>query len=248
MAGKNRTNAWNSVEFIKTHLPLWEKRGMTKGFLDSIIETKYKGCAIDVASAITCDTTNFVTAYNQPDFIEKFKAICKQYKMPYGKVKSEVIKAVEEDVAFLMLSTYGEFVKPKRIDGEKELGFKDIAEHINKLGYKLHKLENINQVLDSVNVQRTAGDKKLTLNKLTVSLLISMSRDKLDIPTMYKIARLKEKSLQKYYRVLEKAGLGKMSKNKRSPEMFILDYSKVRFEDSFVENRVSIEVNSLFEV
>ena len=120
MAGKNKTNAWNSIVFIKEHLPLWKEKWMTEGFLNSVITPKYKGCSLDVRSAIECNVTNFGTVYNQPDFIIKLKEICKKFKLPYGKVKPELEENAIAKVNEIFLDF--DMTKPKRVDVGKRKG------------------------------------------------------------------------------------------------------------------------------
>lgn len=250
MAGKNKTNAWNSIVFIKEHLPLWKEKGMTEGFLNSVIVPKYKGCSLDVRSAIECDVTNFGTVYNQPDFIIKLKEICKKFRLPYGKVKPEITKKVEEDASVLMMKLYDtKDVNQKRFDDkEKELGFKNIEDHLVKMGYIPHEISNIDKLLKRVIDARTSGDKKLVLNKTSLELLLSVARDKLSVRDIYKVIRLKEESIRRYYTPLERAGLGKISKNKRTPEFFVINYNEVKFKDKYKEKKPHIAINNLFGV
>lgn len=231
MAGKNKTNAWNSIKFIKSHLPVWQKIGMKKSFLNAMIEPKYKACAIDVETAITCDIMNFETAYNQPDFVAKFKEVCRKHKMPYGKVDLEVSKKAEEFADLILVDFSAE--RPKRMDTTKETGFRHIEDHWNSMNYKVHSVSNIKDIVLRIKSERTTGEQKLAVNEHTMSLLLSLSRDKSPLNKIHEATHLSEKSIVRYYTMLQRLGYGHLSKNKNTLHTFVLDYDKVIFEDNY---------------
>lgn len=136
MAGKNKTFAWENIKWIKAHLPLWEKKGMSKAFLNSIIKVRYKGVEADVESVITCDPNIFETLYNQKDFLEALKAICKRYRMPYGKVPKEMETAAEDAADIVYPDFAG--VRPRRLEsGKRGKINKDVKAQLEKKGYNI---------------------------------------------------------------------------------------------------------------
>lgn len=244
MAGKNKTNAWNSIKFIKAHLPIWQEIGMRDSFLTDVIEPKYKACSIDVETALSCDIMNFETAYNQPDFIVRFKEICKKHRMPYGKVKSEINKKAEEFADLILVEFSAN--KPKRKDDQnKELGFKDINQHLVKIDYTPVKINNLDEIVSSINENRNGGDTRLVVNNTSIELLLNLARDKATIKRINEVTRLSEASITRYYTMLQRFGYGKMSKNKKTLHTFVIDYSKVDFADGYTPESETY-VDSLF--
>lgn len=147
MAGKDKTTAWENLKWIKAHLPSWEKKGMSEKFLKSVISPKYKGCEVDVGSAITCDVYSFETLYNQPDFLEKLKEICKKFKMPYGKVSKEDEEKAEEDL-FAGLEDFGVYTDWCRSDkGKEHKRVHDLQKRLDDIGYKIeNKVANLDEL------------------------------------------------------------------------------------------------------
>lgn len=183
MAGKDKTTAWENVKWIKAHLPMWKKKGMTKGFTDSIISPKYKGCEADVGSAISCDPTIFETLYNQPDFLDKLKAICKKYCMSYGKVTPEQEEKAEQEADLI----YPDFapVRPKRIDsGIRAKRAVDLQARLNEIGYIIeNRIENLDELYNimcsrkEMLIQRNGkltGSANLSWYPLLIELYIDM--------------------------------------------------------------------------
>lgn len=183
MAGKDKTTAWENVKWIKAHIPAWNKKGMTAGFMNSIISPKYKGCEADVGSAISCDPTIFETLYNQPDFLDKLKAICKKYCMPYGKVTPEQEEKAEQEADLI----YPDFasIRPKRIDlGKKAKRAVDLEARLNEIGYVIeNKIKNLDELYNIMHnrkemiIQRNGkltGSARLSWHPLLIELYIDM--------------------------------------------------------------------------
>lgn len=210
MAGKDKTTAWESVKWIKAHLPLWEKRGMSKGFLNSMVIPKYKGCSVDVESAISCEPDKFETLYNQPDFIQKLKDICKKYRMPYGKVPKEIEDKAEEETELI----YPEFetVRPRRNDyGNEHDGITE--EHLKKIGYSIeNRVENKNELYNIVRTkqEKTVGDtgnKKLSFSPEKIELFIDVIERNLSLKDMINVFDLSETSIIRYLELLKVVGI-----------------------------------------
>ena len=183
MAGRDKTTAWENVKWIKAHIPAWNKKGMTAGFMNSIISPKYKGCEADVGSAISCDPTIFETLYNQPDFLDKLKTICKKYCMPYGKVTAEQEEKAEEEADLI----YPDFatIRPKRIDlGEKAKRAVDLEARLNEIGYVIeNKIKNLDELYNimcerkQMIIQRNGkltGSARLSWYPLLIELYVDM--------------------------------------------------------------------------
>lgn len=241
MAGKNKSNAWESVKFIKSHLPLWEEKGMTKSFLEDMIVPKYKKLSIDVESALSCDVFNFEAVYNQPDFISLLKAICKKHRLPYGKVKPEVEAKVENNVNAMFLDFEQSKLVNRMEKGEKELGFKGITEHLQGIQYIPVKVSNINEIVAELDEYRETakktgknkGDLKLVHSADSIEIMMNLARENAGYPEIYRVARLGEKSIRRYYGMYQRLGLGKFSKNRNGA--FKVNYRTVKFADGYIE-------------
>lgn len=147
MSGRDKTTAWENVKWIRAHLPIWEERGMKKSFLNSIISPKYKGCELDVESAISCRLEDFETLYNQPDFLQKLKEICKKYRMPHGKVTKEKEENAEKEADYVFASYFAnKAIREER--GKRAKRIENLQEHLKRIGYEIeNKVENIEEVL-----------------------------------------------------------------------------------------------------
>ena len=147
MAGKDKTTAWENLKWIKAHLPSWERKGMSEKFLKSVISPKYKGCEVDVGSAITCDVYSFETLYNQPDFLEKLKEICKKFKMPYGKVPKEDEEKANEDM-LIELKDFGRNYQNARADkGKEHKRVYNLQRRLDEIGYKIdNRVANLDEL------------------------------------------------------------------------------------------------------
>lgn len=241
MAGRDKTNAWNSIKFIKEHLPLWKEKGMTKGFLNSMIEPKYRACSIDVESALSCEIIMFETAYNQPDFITKLKEICKRYRMPYGKVKPEVEQQVSEELELLFNTFKDE--KPLRIEkGDKHKGIEK-----NTLPV-IFKVKNINELSKMLETKRdtvcsSEGYKTMSTDPERLELILNVIRQDIKPKQQEEILDLSYESILKYCRFYKWAGILNKSSSK---EKYLINYDLVKFEDGYFEKEDEY-VNELFD-
>lgn len=224
MAGKDKTTAWENVKWIKAHIPAWKKKGMTAGFMNSIISPKYKGCEADVGSAISCDPTIFETLYNQPDFLDKLKAICKKFCMPYGKVTPEQeVKAEEEaDLVYPDFAT----IRPKRIDlGEKAKRVLDLQARLSSIGYTIeNRIENLDELYNilcnrkEMIIKRNGkltGSARLSWHPLLIELYIDMEERGFTYGEMARVlGEEKPTTPERYISDLHAAGLliGKTNK------------------------------------
>lgn len=227
MAGRSKTNAWNSIKFIKEHVPIWEEKGMTKGFLESVIEPKYKSCAVDVESALTCDIFMFETAYNQPDFIDKLKEICKKYRMPYGKVKPELEKHAVERTEEILLDF--EMSKPKRIDSNKKKGnFKSQLPVMFGVSNKEYLAKLIKDKRKTV--PDNEGYKTLKVDPMMIEIVLNLIRQEIAPNKWVDMLDLDWESIKKYCRMYCWAGFLKKSAKK---DKYLIDYSVVKFADGW---------------
>lgn len=218
MAGRDKTIAWENVKWIKAHIPMWEKKGMTKAFLNSIIKVKYDAVEADVESVITCDPNIFETLYNQKDFLDALKGICKRCKMPYGKVPKEVEEAAE-DAADIIYPDFAS-VRPKRLDiGKKAKHTKDISERLKEIGYTIeNKVANLDELMALVHKHNKEhpGDAKMSWSSDLIELYIDMYERGLCEERMAEIigGGFKVRSIDKYKRVLTTCNILKSSLGK----------------------------------
>lgn len=227
MAGRSKTNAWNSVKFIKEHLPIWKERGMTKGFLEAVIEPKYKSCSIDVDSALSCDIFMFETAYNQPDFIDKLKEICKRFRMPYGKVKPELEKAAEERTNEIFIDF--EMSRPKRIEAGKRKG--KLYNNLPVIFGVINKEYLAKLIIDKrKTVPENEGYKTLKVDPMMIEIVLNLIRQEIDPRKWVEMLDLDWESIQKYCRMYCWAGFLKKSVKK---EKYLIDYYVVKFKDGY---------------
>ena len=227
MAGRDKTNAWNSIKFIKEHLPIWQEKGMSRGFLESVIEPKYKACSLDVESALCCDVMMFETAYNQPDFITKLKEICKKYRMPYGKVKPELEENAIAKVNEIFLDF--DMTKPKRVDVGKRKG-----KLYNNLPV-IFGVRNILELAKSIKEKRKTvpaneGYKTLKVDPEMIEIILNLIRQDITPSRWVEILDLDWESILKYCRMYCWAGFLKKSVKK---EKYLIDYSVVKFADGY---------------
>lgn len=252
MAGKNKTTAWNNVKWIKAHLPEWEKRGMTKGFLNSIISPKYKGCEADVESVLTCDVNLFETLYNQPDFLPKLKELCKKYRLPYGKVSQDAENKAQKEVELI----YTDFTreKPLRADLGKFDSVKDTYASLRSKGYVLeNRVKNLDELVEKCNVEKNKYPPKpdgrpnsyqtLSFNNGKVEALIDMIERGLNFKTIGCYMSLSPtRSIPKYVYIMLKAGIFK--KMHTGVQRYFVDYGVVEFENG--SKKKMFAVNDLF--
>lgn len=227
MAGRSKTNAWNSVKFIKEHLPIWQERGMKKGFLEAIIEPKYKACSVDVESALSCDIMNFETAYNQPDFITKLKEICKRYRMPYGKVKPEAEQKAQELTDMIFIDF--EMTKPKRVDDVKMKG------NFNRNLSVIFNVDNKDELAQSILEKRKTvpgnqGYRTLKVDSDMIEIVLNLIRQDILPKKWVEVLDLDWESIKKYCRMYCWAGFLKKSAIK---DKYLINYSVVKFTDKY---------------
>ena len=235
MAGKDKTTAWENVKWIKAHLPSWEKKGMTKGFLNSLISPRYKGCEADVGSAITCDPTIFETLYNQPDFLDKLKEICKKYCMPYGKVPKEVEEKAEMEADLI----YPDFIRerPLRVEKGKKHQFKNLPERLASVGYTIdYKIENLDEitqiVTDYCNKSKKAdgrrnGNANMCWNNDRVQFFIDSMEKGLYLDDIADILGVARETAIRYRDALRHCGV--IQANKHNKKEYYVDEDIVHY-------------------
>ena len=240
MAGRNKTIAWNNLKWIKSHLPEWEKRGMSKGFLNSIISPKYKGCEADVESVLTCDIDLFETLYNQPDFLDKLKELCKKYRLPYGKVSQEAENKAEEDLNLIYSQFTG--VKKLRESKGKQKSVKDTYKNLIDKGYVFEcKIKNISELVNKCNEAKNKYGKDeegrpnsyatLAFSAGRVEAFVDMVEKGYPFDVMSHYLSLNPKtSIPKYFRILVLAGI--LNKAYKNAGKYTVNYDVVKFSDN----------------
>ena len=232
MAGRDKTTAWENVKWIRAHLPLWEKKGMSKGFLNSIISPKYKGCELDVGSAITCDLENFETLYNQKDFLVELKAICKKYCMPYGKVDKQYEETAEREANYVFASYFAnkkireDRGRVKRPDFEEKFRDYKIENKIENVGDLLKILVERQQESIRRNNKRT-GIACYSWDSLLVELYIDFIEKGFTTAKMAEMLGEKETTTKKYVAELLASGIIKSPLGKK--DKYIANEEIVKF-------------------
>lgn len=220
---------YKSVQFIQEHLDMWKKKGMPGEFLDSIISAGNGNYELDVESALTCNLDLFGSAYAQKDFLTQLIALCKKYKLQYGRVKPELRKKSSEFVEKI----YDDMFKnmPARVDGDKEEGLA-----CADATYQIHKVENKEELYAEIRESLRPGDSRLSLTPRTIELLLSLARDGLSLQRIEEITCLGEKSVRRYYSALQNYNIVSVTGGRvRGIKEFNVwvNYNKVVFSDGF---------------
>lgn len=246
MAKTNKTIAWETVKWIKARLPLWESRGIPKKFLESlIVPSRYKKVSADVESLLTCDIFNFEVIYNQEDTIPQLKALCKKYRLPYGKVSVEAeLKAEKEaDIIFPEF----ERVKPKRLEkGRKEEGVSNVKKHLIKEGYTIvNEVENKEEIRDLIinkrkTVPQNEGYRTLRTDPDLLELLIDLAQQKTEPREQERLLNLKWVSIPKYHRMLQWVNV--LQKDKLKRETYVVNEDVVKFKGGRISPTITFDL------